>query len=226
PGRDGDIRTGSSAGARATGPCRLRGAGPAPPAAEVLPLPLPGWAHVRPSPLRSGGDDSRARHADVLPAARPARPGVDPDVPRAALRSQGRTGSGDYRGSAMSRTTERAGKLNQASTILSSLRKIRRCGARTSTFQPFLRPWDLRSQTALLASPRKRKRTVRLPPRTPPELLSRRNTLGTGKSRGNRGWSLVAEANRPGSRRACFDRPGSSERPDPGAGPDPATARS
>jgi len=52
----------------------------------------------------------------------------------------------------MSRTTERAGKLNQASTILSSLRKIRRCGARTSTFQPFLRPWDLRSQTALLAS--------------------------------------------------------------------------
>src|SRR6266852_350112 len=77
-----------------------------------------------------------------------------------------------------------------------------RCGARISTVQPSDLLCSRKSHTALLASPVKRKRTVRLPLRVPPELLSRRKDRGIGKSLGKRGCNFTLEEKRPGSRSA------------------------
>jgi len=68
-----------------------------------------------------------------------------------------------------------------------------RCGARISTDQPSDLLCSRRSHTALLASPVKRKRTVRLPLLAPPELLSSRKDRGIGKSLGKRGCSFTLE---------------------------------
>src|SRR2546428_4238508 len=77
-----------------------------------------------------------------------------------------------------------------------------RCGARISTVQPSDLLCSRRSHTALLASPVKRKRTVRLPLLAPPELLSSRKEGGIGKSLGKRGCNFTLEEKRPGSRSA------------------------
>src|SRR3989442_8378403 len=83
-----------------------------------------------------------------------------------------------------------------------------RCGARISTVHPSNLLCSRKSHTALLASPVKRKRTVRLPLLAPPELLSSRKDHGIGKSLGQRGCNRTLEEKRPGSRSACEALPG------------------